>query len=94
MSDLALVTGATGLLGSYLVERLLDGGWDVRALVRDPEQARWLEETGATLFTGDITDSSSVMSAASGCSLVFHAAASVGVGTDWEFLQARECGGN
>ena len=84
MSDLALVTGATGLLGSYLVERLLDEGWGVRALVRQPERARWLEEKGATLSAGDITDPSSVMSAASGCSLVFHAAASVGVGTDWE----------
>ena len=83
MSDLALVTGATGLLGSYLVERLLDEGWGVRALVRQPERARWLEEKGATLSAGDITDASSVMSAASGCSLVFHAAASVGVGTDW-----------
>ena len=44
MSDLALVTGATGLLGSYLVEQLLDEGWGVRALVRQPERARWLEE--------------------------------------------------
>ena len=84
MSDVALVTGATGLLGSYLVERLLEDGWGVRALVRHPEQARWLEEAGAKLFAGDITDRPSITSAASGCSLVFHAAASVGVGNDWE----------
>ena len=84
MSDVALVTGATGLLGSYLVERLREDGWGVRALVRRPEQARWLEEAGAKLFAGDITDRPSITSAASGCSLVFHAAASVGVGNDWE----------
>ena len=84
MSDVALVTGATGLLGSYLVERLLEDGWGVRALVRRLEQARWLEEAGAKLFAGDITDRPSITSAASGCSLVFHAAASVGVGNDWE----------
>ena len=84
MSDVALVTGATGLLGSYLVEQLLEDGWGVRALVRRPEQARWLEEAGAKLFAGDITDRPSITSAASGCSLVFHAAASVGVGNDWE----------
>ena len=84
MSDVALVTGATGLLGSYLVERLLEDGWGVRALVRRLEQARWLEEAGAKLFAGDITDRPSITSSASGCSLVFHAAASVGVGNDWE----------
>ncbi len=84
MSDVALVTGATGLLGSYLVERLLEDGWGVHALVRRLEQARWLEEAGAKLFAGDITDRPSITSAASGCSLVFHAAASVGVGNDWE----------
>jgi len=84
VSDVALVTGATGLLGSYLVERLLEDGWGVHALVRRLEQARWLEEAGAKLFAGDITDRPSITSAASGCSLVFHAAASVGVGNDWE----------
>ena len=93
MSDVALVTGATGLLGSYLVERLLEDGWGVRALVRRPEQARWLEEVGATLFAGDIADRPSITSAASGCSLVFHAAASVGVGTDWEAFRLGNVGG-
>jgi len=35
MSGIAVVTGATGLLGSWLVKRLLDEGADVVALVRD-----------------------------------------------------------
>ncbi|MCH2654397.1 MAG: NmrA/HSCARG family protein, partial [Gemmatimonadetes bacterium] len=38
------------------MERLLADGWSGRALVRRPEQARWLEEAGATLFAGDIAD--------------------------------------
>jgi len=45
----ALVTGATGLLGSYLVERLLADGWTVRALVRDPQRAAWLSARGVAL---------------------------------------------
>jgi uncharacterized protein YbjT (DUF2867 family) len=39
----ALVTGATGLVGSHIVERLARDGWSVRAMVRDPQAARWLE---------------------------------------------------
>ncbi|WP_249194946.1 NAD-dependent epimerase/dehydratase family protein [Gluconobacter cerinus] len=32
----AFVTGATGLLGRNLVERLVQQGWTVRALHRNP----------------------------------------------------------
>ena len=37
---LALVIGATGGIGGAVAERLLAGGWRVRALNRDPESAR------------------------------------------------------
>mgnify|MGYP001028557126 FL=1 len=38
-----LVTGATGLLGSHLVERLVERGERVRALVRPASDVRELE---------------------------------------------------
>ena len=34
----AFVTGGTGFIGGRMVERLLDDGWDVSALVRSPER--------------------------------------------------------
>lgn len=54
------VTGATGLVGSWLVERLLDAGADVVCLVRDAEPHSALITSGTiarcTVIHGDITD--------------------------------------
>ena len=72
---LALVTGATGLVGSHIVERLLADGWKVRALTRDPSAAGWLGEKGVECRVGDILDASSLKNASTGCDAVFHAAA-------------------
>ena len=43
----ALVTGATCFIGGRLALRLADRGAEVRALVRDPDQARHLEHLKA-----------------------------------------------
>ncbi len=70
-----LVTGATGLIGSHLAERLaLAGGALVRGLARDRRSAHWLAERGVDLVCGDVTDASSLANAVHGCSVVFHAA--------------------
>ena len=84
MSRRALVTGATGMLGSHIVERLLLEGWEVRALVRDPARAVWLQECGAELAVGRLEDGASLLGAAKGCDVIFHAAATIGAGGDWE----------
>lgn len=73
----ALVTGATGQVGAYLVERLAADGWRVRALVRAPAAAGWLGPLGAALIGGDIMDLPRLKAAAEGCDAIFHAAALV-----------------
>jgi UDP-glucose 4-epimerase len=80
----ALVTGATGMLGARLVERLLGEGWSVRALARDPSRAAWIEAQGARVAAGDLTDPESLAAAATGCDAVFNAAAAIGPGGDHE----------
>jgi nucleoside-diphosphate-sugar epimerase len=84
----ALVTGATGLLGSYVVGRLCAAGWSVRALVRDPARNGWLEPLGARPVVGSLADAASLHAAAAGCDAVFHAAATIGAGGDWETFRA------
>jgi nucleoside-diphosphate-sugar epimerase len=80
----ALVTGGTGQVGSYLIERLAADGWEVRALVRDLRRATWLEPLGAELVAGDVLDASGFRRAAAGCDAIFHAAALVTAAGGWE----------
>jgi dihydroflavonol-4-reductase len=68
----ALVTGATGFLGWHVARTLLERGWKVRALARDPGRLRELEAEPAR---GDLRDPASLERAVSGCSVVFHVAA-------------------
>jgi uncharacterized protein YbjT (DUF2867 family) len=44
---LVLVTGATGYIGGRLIPRLLDAGYKVRVLARDPDRLKgrkWLDQ--------------------------------------------------
>ena len=83
----ALVTGATGMLGSYLVQRLIDGGYAVRALVRNAGGAQMLREMQVDVTQGELADASAVMAATEGCDIVMHAAAAIGPQSDWEFFR-------
>ena len=80
----ALVTGATGLVGSHVVERLRRDGWRIRALVRDATRAAWLEAFGAELVVGDTLRTDSLSPVIAGCDVVFHAAAAVTPEGGWE----------
>ena len=70
-----LVTGATGFLGHNLVPRLLDGGYQVRALVRKKSNVAFLNRRGVEIVrVEDITDADGVRQACAGCSVIIHAA--------------------
>lgn len=71
----ALVTGATGLVGSHIIEALVARGWHARAIVRDPARAAWLGSLGAEPVEGDVLDAGRLMTAARGCDAIVHAAA-------------------
>ena len=80
----ALVTGATGMLGSYLVQRLIDRGYAVRALVRNSGSAQSLREMHVEIIQGELADARALLAATDGCEVVFHAAAAIGPQADWE----------
>ena len=70
----ALVTGASGFIGSHLVDALLERGWQVRCLLRSPERARSLAALPVELCRGDLLDATSLRAAVQGVSHVFHVA--------------------
>ena len=80
-----LVTGAAGFIGSHLVERCVENGYDVKAFVRYNSKNNWgwLENSKVKneieLVTGDIRDYDSINNAAEGCESVFHLAALIGI---------------
>lgn len=82
-----LVTGATGLLGSHIVEQLRKSGQPVRVLVRRGSDRSWLQTQGVEFAEGDVTDAASVQRACTGVDAVYHSAAKVGDWGPWEEFQ-------
>jgi len=76
----ALVTGATGFIGSVLARELIDQGHEVRALALPGESAKELERLGIDIRKGDLTNPESLRGICDGMDVVFHLAGRV---TDW-----------
>jgi uncharacterized protein YbjT (DUF2867 family) len=71
-----LLTGATGLVGSSLLNRLLAEGTQVRCLVRDPRRLG-AQRVRVQIALGDLTDPPSFRNALRGVETVVHLAASI-----------------
>ena len=88
-----LVTGATGFLGKYVVEELVEHGYKVRAFGRNSNIGRSLENSSISFFQGDLTKADDVLEACKGMDLVVHAGALSTVWGPWEdFYQANVLG--
>lgn len=68
------VTGASGFVGSAVVQELLKAGHEVRGLVRSDETARAVVAAGAEAFRGAIDDPESLLRGATGVDGVIHTA--------------------
>lgn len=71
-----LLTGATGLVGSALLPKLLDEGHDVRCLVRDPRRLG-AERVRVQLSLSDLGDPRGLRHAVRGADTVIHLAAAI-----------------
>ena len=96
---LILVTGATGYVGGRLVPRLLEVGYRVRCLIRDPSRMQgrtWVKRV--ELVQGDALDPQSLAVVMHGIDTVYYLIHSLGSGSDFterDTTAARKlrCGG-
>ncbi len=71
----ALVTGATGFTGGYMVKNLLENGSEVRAFVRPAGDVKALKALQVELAYGELTNEADVKKAVNGVDVVYHIAA-------------------
>jgi uncharacterized protein YbjT (DUF2867 family) len=66
-----LITGATGAIGSRVVERLLERGDRPGVFVRDPERARARFGDRVKIIVGDLADPAALLAALAGVEALF-----------------------
>jgi uncharacterized protein YbjT (DUF2867 family) len=85
-----LVTGATGYIGGRLVPRLLERGYAVRALARNPDKLADVEwRDRVEVVRGDLGDTDSLSAAFDGMDVVYYLVHSMGTSPDFVEAESR-----
>ena len=69
-----LVTGATGFIGSHIVDQLLERGFEVRCTIRKTSNLRWLNDKPVELAEAALSDPISLKKACKNIDYVIHSA--------------------
>jgi len=77
VSPKALITGATGFIGSHLLETLIENKWDVTCLVRPQSHTHAIHKMTVNIKRGPLDDKSVLESAVDGQDYIFHLAARI-----------------
>lgn len=82
--NLILVTGATGYVGGRLLPLLVEDGWRVRCLARQPERLISRVPAGVEVVPGDVLDATSLEQAMQGVEAAYYLVHSMGATADFE----------
>jgi dihydroflavonol-4-reductase len=88
----ALVTGASGFIGSHLVDHLLSKGFTVRVLLRKTSSQEWLRNVPVEVIYGDLFTESVLLDAVRGVDYVYHSAGLTKAKTPEEYFRANATG--
>ncbi|MCX6140016.1 MAG: NAD-dependent epimerase/dehydratase family protein [Candidatus Kapabacteria bacterium] len=84
-----LVTGATGFVGSHVVDVLLERGHTVSFIARSTSNMRWLEGKPVQRVDGSLFDLHSLQSAVEGVDVIIHVAGLTAAKNEAEFLRGN-----
>jgi len=87
MPNKILVTGATGYIASRLIPLLLNAGYEVRCLARNPDRLKgrsWYPKI--QIFTGDVTQPSTLLPAMQGISVAYYLIHSMSAGSGYHHI--------
>ena len=88
----ALVTGATGFVGSHVAQALAARGDDVVALSRRADADATLTAMGARAMRGSLEDAASLTAALEGVDVIYHVAGAISAAGPEEYFAVNEGG--
>lgn len=88
----ALVTGATGFIGSHLAHLLIGKGVQVRCLIRKTSDLAWLKDLPVEYVYGDLFDETALAAAVDGVDYVYHSAGLTKAKTREEYFRRNAAG--
>jgi nucleoside-diphosphate-sugar epimerase len=87
-----LITGATGFVGSHVVEAIAGRATHLRALTRTTSRREKLEQHGIESVLGSLEDAESVRRAVEGADVVVHMAAALRAANEADFARVNQQG--
>ncbi len=88
----ALVTGATGFIGSHIADLLHKKGYDIVCTIRSSSNMRWLKGKPYSLVETSLSDKAGLMKALDGVDMVFHVAGLTTAKNEADFMRGNRDG--
>jgi len=84
-----LVTGATGFVGSHVVDVLLERGYMVSYVARSTSNVQWLHDKEASRMDGSLFDMKSLRAAVEQADMIIHVAGLTAAKNEAEFMRGN-----
>ena len=86
---IAVLTGATGFIGSHLADLLIQKGYEVRCIVRKGSNLQWLKNKAVVCYAVGLESADALADVLNNATLVFHVAGVVRATSEQEFYEGN-----